>query len=351
MSQVAKNERGLLQMKKSKSVGLVVGLLSMLVLGSPVTVKATSNPVYVTTTGELQTALKTAQPGDDIVIAAGTYVGKLGVNASGHGSSYFNSDQEGTAENPITVRSEDPRNPALLEGQRLASGNVLRITGDHWVVKDLQVTFGQKGIMLDNSNHTKISNVKVFNISMEGIHFRDGSSYNLLENSQITETGVERAGYGEGVYVGSAKSSWATYKEDAHYNTIRNNVIGPNVAAESIDIKEGTLGTLVEGNTFLGEGISGQNYADSFIDIKGNEAMVRNNKGYQNQNKNIVAAVQLSNQLDNWGNNNRIQENTFFMDDALAYLVTAGKNSSGIVANNQRTPEGNMYSGNLTVEE
>ena len=47
------------------------------------------------------------------------------------------------------------------------------------------------------------------------------------------------------------------------------NRIGPNVAAESIDIKEGTFDGVIRGNTFDGRGISGQNSADSWVDAKG----------------------------------------------------------------------------------
>ena len=59
------------------------------------------------------------------------------------------------------------------------------------------------------------------------------------------------------------------------YNTvIRNCIIGPNVRAEGIDIKEGTLNTLVEKNKFDATGISAQNYADSFIDLKGARVII-----------------------------------------------------------------------------
>jgi hypothetical protein len=46
-------------------------------------------------------------------------------------------------------------------------------------------------------------------------------------------------------------------------NQALNNKLGPNVAAEHIDIKEGTEGGVIACNTFDGQGISGQNNADS----------------------------------------------------------------------------------------
>ncbi|MET9554534.1 hypothetical protein [Streptomyces sp. NPDC006645] len=46
---------------------------------------------------------------------------------------------------------------------------------------------------------------------------------------------------------------------------VLDNRIGPNVAAEGIDIKEGTNDGVVRGNTFNGTGITGQNSGDSWV--------------------------------------------------------------------------------------
>ncbi|WP_205757209.1 carbohydrate-binding protein [Listeria kieliensis] len=311
--------------------------------------KAFAREVRVATTKELQQAMKTALPGDEILLAPGTYEGKMGNTNSGHSSSYFNSDQSGTSDAPIQMRSESKEHPAILKGQRLTSGNTLRITGDYWIISDLEVTNGQKGIMLDHSHYSKLNHVSVYEIGMEGVHFRDGSSHNLLENSTISGTGLANPNYGEGVYVGSAKGSWKTYAPNTDYNTIRKTVIGPDVAAEHIDVKEGTTGTIIEDNIFYGAGISGANYADSFLDLKGNEALVRRNKGYRQGNDKIVAAVQSSNQIDNWGKNNKVSDNEFYLDNADSFVMTAGKNSNAIVAGNKRFPEGNMYKGDIQM--
>jgi hypothetical protein len=40
-----------------------------------------------------------------------------------------------------------------------------------------------------NSINNLITNVEVYNIGDEGVHFRDGSSYNTLDNSNIHDTG------------------------------------------------------------------------------------------------------------------------------------------------------------------
>lgn len=337
------------QMKKL-AISMAVALIFTANLSTPFQSKAATNVVRVTSSLELFQAMKNANPGDEIVIAEGNYEGKLGSSASGHGSSFFNSDRDGTTEQPIILRSENPNNKTVLSGSRM-SGNVLRITGDYWVIKDLKVTNAQKGIMLDNSNYSEIINCEVYNVGMEGIHLRDNSSYNTVDGCVVTDTGLQTPAYGEGIYVGTAKSSWSTYGEQCHYNVIKNCTLGPNITAEHVDIKEGTIGTVVENCIMDGTGISGQNYADSFIDAKGNDAIIRGNTCYRNNNEIILDAFQVHNQLPGWGLNNCFCYNTVHMDNTTGYVVSAANNTTASACNNLRVPTGNMYSGQVTICE
>ncbi|WP_210429331.1 right-handed parallel beta-helix repeat-containing protein [Paenibacillus dendritiformis] len=284
----------------------------------------------------LQNALKKVAPGQRIVLAPGTYTGS------------FSSDVNGTASQPIRIESKDPANPAVLSGYNAGSGYSLRIRGDYWIISNLKFTNAQKGIILDHSNHTLITGVEVYETGMEAVHFRDGSSYSTIQNSRIHDTGKTGPGYGEGVYVGSAEG--ASYNPNTHYNTIRNVIFGPNVAAEHIDIKERTLGTVVENCTFYGEGISGANYADSFIDVKGNGAVIRNNIGYQNGNSHIADAFQVHQVVPGWGMNNEFSHNTLYLTAPSVYVIGAYGNATATAIQNTRSPEGNMYKGNVTVQ-
>lgn len=206
----------------------------------------------------------------------------------------------------------------------------------------------QEGIILDHSNPTLITDVEVYETGMEAVHFRDGSSYNTIGNSRIHDTGKTGPGYGEGVYVGSAEG--AGYNQNTHYSTIRNVVFGPNVAAEHVDIKERTIGTVVENCTFYGEGISGANYANSFIDVKGNNAVIRNNIGYQNGNGNIADAFQVHQVVSGWGLNNEFSHNTLYLTDPSVYVIGAYGSATATAIQNARTLAGNMYKGHVTVQ-
>ncbi|WP_253735737.1 right-handed parallel beta-helix repeat-containing protein [Paenibacillus sp. FJAT-26967] len=283
----------------------------------------------------LQSALKKASAGDRIVLAPGTYTGT------------FSSPGEGTLLNRITIESQDAANPAVISGYSAGGGYALKVTGDFWTIRNLKFTNAQKGIILDHSNDSLISGVEVYGIGYEGVHFRDGSSRGRIENSYIHDTGTVNKGFGEGIYVGSAEGSG--YNQAVHDTVIRGVRLGPNVTAEHIDIKERTSGTIVEDCIFNGTGISGENYADSFIDVKGNDASIRNNTGYRSGNVLIKDAFQLHQIVAGWGVNNYFSGNQLFLDNANAYVIAASNGTQAFASQNVRTPAGNLYTGNVTV--
>lgn len=140
-----------------------------------------------------------------------------------------------------------------------------------------------KGIVLDNSHHNTLQNLSVHDIGDEGVHFRTSSTYNTIKNSTLYRIGLTQPQYGEGVYIGSAKSNWSTYMgssttpDASHYNQVLNNHIGPNIGAEAVDVKEGSFYGLIQGNTFEMSGIAGQNSGDTALDMKGDNYTVTQN--------------------------------------------------------------------------
>lgn len=283
-----------------------------------------TNRIYVTGTEELKAALSAAKAGDEIVLAPGDYI-YSGPTPKGR---MFTCEAEGTEAQPIILRSEDPENPAVLSGTAVESNYGLTITGDHWIVKDIVVTNASKGIIVDNANHTQLIRCQVYCVGAEGIHFRDNSSYCTADACNIHDTGLVSPGYGEGVYVGSAQGTQG-YGFDCHYNTIRSCTIGPNVTAEHIDVKEYTVGTLIEGCTFDGTGMSGQNFSKSFVNVKGNDCILRNCVGYRNNCDKITRAFEANQVADGWGQNLFVYGNRVYMDTAVSadgkkmYLLSA----------------------------
>lgn len=296
---------------------------------------------------EIRTAMAAAVAGDEIVILPGTYTAD-NVAASGTAAHYAGL-AEGTAADPIIIRSQSPDNPAILSGDDLSSLAVLRIFGDHWIVRDLKITYARTGLIFDNSNYSQAINCEVYNVGNEAIHVRDGSDYVIIDGCYVHHAGLHMPDYGEGIYIGSANESYA---QDVDYTIVRNCTIGPEVKAEAFDIKEGTQNTIIEYNTVDATGISLANYADSFIDLKGVRIYVRYNTFYRNNAVNLLKGIAgVDRHIDLSSYEHVVHDNIFYMDTPdSGNMVQMDSDSEDIYAwNNTRIPAGNEYDDRVTT--
>ncbi|MFJ2953196.1 right-handed parallel beta-helix repeat-containing protein [Streptomyces sp. NPDC087270] len=258
--------------------------------------------VSVSTSDQLVAALAAAAPGDTIQLADGSYTGKFVATTAGtsskpitlvgsakavlHSSEYTGPSAVATnarAASPTAARAASAATPAS-SCPTGGTGYGLYLDGAaYWHLTGFTVDTASKGIVMDAAPHVTIDGVEVRNIGDEGVHFRKGSSDGVIENSYVHDTGQNQPGYGEGVYIGSAKSNWACYAGSSGVDAsddvqVLKNRIGPNVAAEGLDIKEGTKNGVVSGNTFDGTGEQNENSADSTIDAKGDGYRIDGNK-------------------------------------------------------------------------
>ncbi|UOB17804.1 cellulose binding domain-containing protein [Abyssalbus ytuae] len=305
------------------------------------TIRAGATIYNCSTVEEITYALNNVQPGDEIIIQPGTYISSAGVNGA-----YFYSNIDGTAANPITIRSASSTNRAQLQGDNIAQRIVLRIFGDYWIVKDLDISNGLKGLVFDNSNYSKAINCDIHTTGNEAVHVRDGADYVTIESCKIYNTGNENSGaYGEGIYIGTDKGSWSSYDPYCNYTTVSNCEIGPNVRAEGIDLKEGTLGTIIEYNIFNAEGLSGANYSDSFIDLKGARSYIRYNTFNGNDVPNLLRGIAaIDREVAYSSYEHAIHDNIFNINDTSIKLVEAYAGTTEVYAwDNTRIPDGDMY--------
>jgi hypothetical protein len=239
--------------------------------------------VDVATGPELEQAMAGAQPGDTIRLAPGTYRAEPFTTVSG------------TAAAPVTLTG--PRDAVIVNDHFEAattpcpSGHTaygVWLNGaSHWRLTGFTIANSKKGIVLDHATDVVISGVLIHDIAEEAVHFRKSTTDSAIIGSTIYATGLVQQGFGEGVYIGSAMGNWRCYGEAGAGTPDRSdrirvigNRLGPNIAAEPLDIKEGTVGGEIIGNFFDGRGITGANSADSWVDAKGNDYTFTGNFGF-----------------------------------------------------------------------
>ncbi|MBB5870820.1 hypothetical protein F4553_004199 [Allocatelliglobosispora scoriae] len=242
----------------------------------------------------LHDALASARPGDVIALRDGVYEGK------------FVATTPATKEQPIYLCGGAG---AVLDGGGIKAGYVLHLDGaSYWRVMGLTLFNGQKGLMADRVQGALIAGLTVEQIGDEGIHLRNFSSDNVVRGNTVRNTGNRRDTFGEGIYVGTAKSNWCTVTACKPDNSDRNLVEGNTITdttSESIDIKEGTTGGRVLNNTFDGSKFSGS-HADSWIDVKGNGWLIQGNLGRNSKQD----GFQTHEVVEGWGTNNVFKGNT-----------------------------------------
>ncbi|MEU0040429.1 right-handed parallel beta-helix repeat-containing protein [Streptomyces sp. NPDC006333] len=285
--------------------------------------------IEVATAAQLKSALTSAAPGDTIHLADGTYTGN------------FKTTTVATSGSRITLTGSSK---AVLTA---GGGYGLHLNGaSYWTVRGVTVTGGQKGIMIDSAKGVVVDSVTVHGLDMEGVHFRNSSTDGVIRNSRIYDTGNDGRGMGEGVYVGTAGGT----SDKSDRIEITGNTIGPDVGGENVDIKEGTTGARITGNTFDGSGLTGANFDDSWVDVKGNGVLVENNRGTATTNDGYETHTQQS----GWGCGTVFRGNTSDLrgasgDKQLAVNVTNYSTSCGTTVYASNTVTGGKGLTNITV--
>jgi hypothetical protein len=247
--------------------------------------------VRVTSAAELTTALGRAHPGDVIELQAGLYPG------------HFVAAAAGTAAEPIFLCGPAE---SVLDGGDTSHGYVLHLDGArYWRLVGFTVRGGQKGVVADRTSHSVIQALTVTDLGDEGIHLRAASTDNVVLDNHVSDTGRHSAKYGEGIYIGSARSNWCTYSscgpDRSDRNVVRGNTITATTA-ENLDLKEGTTGGEVLDNGFDGTGMTA---ADSWVDVKGDAWLISGNHGV-NAPKDGFQTHQI---LQGWGDRNLFRDN------------------------------------------
>lgn len=283
------------------------------VAGAAAKVTCPAGGVTVSGASQLRSALAAASPGTVIHLADGVYSGG------------FTATRSGTASQPIFLCGS---RGAVLDGGSDTRYVFYLQHASWWRVIGFTVKDGQKGVVADGASHDAIAGLSVSQIGDEAIHLRSFSSDNLVVGNVVRDTGLKSKKFGEGIYVGSAKSNWAKYSGGNPDNSDRNSIIGNDIAnttSENIDIKEGTTGGIISGNHFSSAGMVD---ADSWVDLKGNSWTVTGNTGTGGGS--LVDGIQTHVIVQGWGDGNVIRSNRLSISGS-GYGINVNKKSSGTV--------------------
>ncbi|GIH21810.1 hypothetical protein Aph01nite_01200 [Acrocarpospora phusangensis] len=277
--------------------------------------------VTVSDSAGLTEALAAAEPGTVIHLEPGVYLGK------------FVATTPGTKDDPIFVCGTAE---AIIDGGGVKKGYAFHLNGvDHWRLIGFSVRNSQKGVMADKTNHSIIQGLTVHHIGDEAIHLRNFSSDNVVQYCMVYATGLRREKFGEGVYLGTAESNWATFSggqmDRSDRNLVRGNVI--RATAEAIDIKEGTTGGRIVGNIFDGSVLGGSKHNDSWVDVKGNDYVIERNSG-SNTN---ADGFQTHKIVDGWGVGNVFRANIIDLGNSGGFGINDTVGGNTIACDNKVT--------------
>lgn len=266
----------------------------------------------VSSASALTKALKSAKAGTVIRLEDGTYKGEFDVKA------------DGTTAKPIAICGTSR---AKVGTGSTSDGYGIHIDGADDVVLDgFTVTTSQKGVMIDDAQRATVRGLTVTGIGDEAIHVRENSSDARILGNTISSTGKRKADYGEGIYVGSAESNWGDVTKGEPDRSDRALIEGNRISrttAEAIDVKEGTTGGTIRGNTFDGTGMSA---ADSWVDIKGNDWTITGNVGTDSPED----GFQTHEIVDGWGTGNVFSANRSDVDGS-GYAINLTKKLTNVV--------------------
>lgn len=202
--------------------------------------------------------------GDIIQMSSGTYDGS------------FETSRNGTKSMPIKLKGS-----SLTILTNTAGGDGFRLlNASYWILQGFTVANTQRGIILEYSRNNILTNLNVHHTMYSAIRIRFNSTDNIVQNSTISFTGLTDSSNGEGVYNGQSSNLWLPGRPDfSNRNTIMFNYFGPNVASESMDIKEGSDGIVFKNNLINGTGMRNASYSRSWVSVKGTNCQIMNNRG------------------------------------------------------------------------
>lgn len=205
------------------------------ICATTIVARAQAAVVELGPTDDVEAAINAAQPGDEIVLAGGTYTltERFGISVSG------------TAQAPIVIRAKDGEKPILH--RPAADQNVIDVDdGQYLVFRGLEISGGSHGLRLVSASFVTVEDCEIHDTGDVALSANSGGEYQglVIRRNHIHHTNNT----GEGMYLGCNNDGCRMYDSLIEGNYIHH-TNGPTVdQGDGIEIKEGSYNNVVRDN-------------------------------------------------------------------------------------------------------
>lgn len=199
---------------------------------------ASASTIELLPGSSFEAAVEALQPGDTLVVHAGTYAdtGRISITV------------RGTATAPVVIRgADDEARPHITRPAGATAQNTINIEGaTHLTIRGLEISSnGGDGVNLSgNPSHITLGELEIHDIDV-GINFRSSMQQITVRGNHIHRTGQD-GGTGEGMYVGCNYATCSVSDSLIEGNWIHDTM--ESTQGDGIEIKRGSHSIVVRDN-------------------------------------------------------------------------------------------------------
>jgi hypothetical protein len=179
------------------------------------------------------------QPGDEVIVHAGTYTTP----------GYVSVTWAGTAAQPIIVRGADGEARPVIEGT--FAQNTMNLGGSYFTLKGFEIRGGSHGLRLQTVSNALLENLVLHDLGDVGISCNQSPNNCdalTIRHCEIYNTGKEAGGTGEGMYLGCNDASCQITNSIIENNYVHD--MGGD-QGDGIEVKPGSYGNIVRDNVIV----------------------------------------------------------------------------------------------------
>ena len=210
---------------------LIAIIASLAWLSSPVH----AEQVMLTPTDDVEGAINAAQPGDELVLAGGSYelTERFGIAISG------------TADAPIVIRAADGERPIFNRASQ--DQNVIDVDQARYVVfRGLEISGGSHGLRLIDVSFVTVEDCEIHDTGDVALSANSGGSYEAL---QILRNHIHHThGTGEGMYLGCNDNGCQVFDSLIAGNYVHDTNDASVEQGDGIELKEGSYNNVIRDN-------------------------------------------------------------------------------------------------------